>query len=152
MEKPRVDADQGHLDCPTLRLALVSVEAAQDRGHDRKRWPGHVIHEVPPHRSDVYRPGRVAHGLAGSGDVRGGDVPLTDYISATRYDQHNPMVADGLKGLGSFLGELASRNESMTYRALHKIVAEGTSSSPSAKWSLQGLRWRSSTSGASKTD
>ena len=53
-------------------------------------------------------------------------APLTDFISATQYHQHDPNVADGLEGFGAFLGDLASRNETMTYRTLHKIVGEGS--------------------------
>ncbi len=57
--------------------------------------------------------------------IGGQDVPLTGFISAANYAQHNPLVADGLEGFGAFLGELAARGEAMVYRRLHKIVGQG---------------------------
>lgn len=57
--------------------------------------------------------------------IGGQKLPLTDFISATRYDQHNPQVADGLDGFGQFLRELHERGEAMVYRTLHRIIAQG---------------------------
>ncbi|MGH9267287.1 MAG: nuclear transport factor 2 family protein [Acidimicrobiales bacterium] len=57
--------------------------------------------------------------------IGGKDLPLTDYISADRYDQHNPGVADGLEGFGAYLQQLHDLGGSMTYRQLHRIVGQG---------------------------
>ncbi len=57
--------------------------------------------------------------------IAGQHRPMTDFISATQYDQHNPQVADGLDGFGAFLGELAARGEAMVYRKLHRLVGQG---------------------------
>lgn len=49
---------------------------------------------------------------------------ITDFIG-TEYLQHNPAVADGLDGLGTFLGSLAENNISFSYSQRHRTVAEG---------------------------
>ncbi|USD67545.1 nuclear transport factor 2 family protein [Vibrio sp. SCSIO 43136] len=41
------------------------------------------------------------------------------------YRQHNPMVADGLSGLGQALEALAKAGTPMQYKANHKILGEG---------------------------
>ena len=50
---------------------------------------------------------------------------LTDYISTEQYDQHNPMVEDGLAGLGKALQMFAEAGKPMVYTQCHQIVAEG---------------------------
>ncbi len=57
--------------------------------------------------------------------IGGAERPLTDYISAEQYHQHNPLVADGLDGFGAFLADLHSRGETMTYKQLHRLVGQG---------------------------
>lgn len=57
--------------------------------------------------------------------IGGEHLPMTDFISTDQYDQHNPQVADGLDGFAAFLGELAARGETMTYRTLHKLIGQG---------------------------
>ncbi len=57
--------------------------------------------------------------------IAGEDRALTDYISTTQYDQHNPLVADGLEGFGAFLAGLHARGEAMEYRQVHKLVGQG---------------------------
>ena len=49
----------------------------------------------------------------------------TDFISATKYEQHNPEVADGLEGFGAFMKDLAAKGLVMVYEKLHQIHAEG---------------------------
>ena len=41
------------------------------------------------------------------------------------YLQHNPMVADGLSGLGAALGELAKQGMPMVFSKNHKILGQG---------------------------
>jgi predicted SnoaL-like aldol condensation-catalyzing enzyme len=56
----------------------------------------------------------------------GGQVEnITDYISAEKYHQHNPMVADGLEGLGAALAALAEAGTPMIYQKNHMILGEG---------------------------
>lgn len=50
---------------------------------------------------------------------------ITDYISTTQYDQHNPAVKDGLAGLGAALKALAEAGTPMVYEKNHKIIGEG---------------------------
>ena len=49
---------------------------------------------------------------------------ITNYIGEV-YHQHNPNVADGLDGLGAFIGYLAENNISFGYTKIHNVVAEG---------------------------
>ncbi|GAA6207244.1 nuclear transport factor 2 family protein [Cognatishimia sp. WU-CL00825] len=60
-------------------------------------------------------------------DVLHGKAPdkITDYISATHYHQHNPNVADGLEGLGAFIGYLTKNNIAFAYTDTPIIVAQG---------------------------
>jgi predicted SnoaL-like aldol condensation-catalyzing enzyme len=60
-------------------------------------------------------------------DVLHGQAPqkITDYISTETYLQHNPMVADGLDGLGAALKAMAEADQAMAYSATPIVVAEG---------------------------
>lgn len=49
---------------------------------------------------------------------------ITEYIGEA-YLQHNPQIADGLAGLGAFMGYLAENKISFSYRKIHNVVAEG---------------------------
>jgi predicted SnoaL-like aldol condensation-catalyzing enzyme len=50
---------------------------------------------------------------------------ITDYISTSQYDQHNPMVADGLDSLGKAVEALAQAGTPMVYVQNHLILGEG---------------------------
>lgn len=50
---------------------------------------------------------------------------ITDYISTTQYDQHNPAVADGLDALGEALEKMAKAGMPMVYKKNHIILGEG---------------------------
>jgi predicted SnoaL-like aldol condensation-catalyzing enzyme len=50
---------------------------------------------------------------------------ITDYISTETYIQHNPLVEDGLDGLGRFLESLAKEGKSMAYRETYLLVGSG---------------------------
>ena len=56
--------------------------------------------------------------------VKGEGDKLPNYIGEM-YHQHNPNVADGLEGLGNFIGYLTENNISFSYGKIHNIVAEG---------------------------
>jgi len=56
--------------------------------------------------------------------VNGEGDKLGTYIGET-YHQHNPNVADGLEGLGNFMGYLADNKISFGYKTIHNVVAEG---------------------------
>jgi predicted SnoaL-like aldol condensation-catalyzing enzyme len=60
-------------------------------------------------------------------DVLQGAAPskVAEYISTTSYTQHNPLVANGLDGLGAALKAFADAGQSMTYTRTPIIVAEG---------------------------
>jgi predicted SnoaL-like aldol condensation-catalyzing enzyme len=60
-------------------------------------------------------------------DVLHGKAPekITDYISTESYTQHNPMVANGLDGLGAALAAMAEAGQVMAYTGTHMVVAEG---------------------------
>ena len=50
---------------------------------------------------------------------------LTTYFNPTKYIQHNPMVADGLDGLGKAMKMMAENGMSMQYNTIHKTLGEG---------------------------
>ncbi|UWQ07581.1 nuclear transport factor 2 family protein [Aliiroseovarius crassostreae] len=60
-------------------------------------------------------------------DVLHGAAPekITDYISTETYIQHNPLVGNGLDGLGAALAALAEAGQAMAYTDTHMVVAEG---------------------------
>jgi predicted SnoaL-like aldol condensation-catalyzing enzyme len=60
-------------------------------------------------------------------DVLLGAAPqkITDYISTKTYTQHNPMVGNGLDGLGAALKAMAEAGQTMAYTKRHLLVAEG---------------------------
>ncbi|WP_282181832.1 nuclear transport factor 2 family protein [Aliiroseovarius marinus] len=60
-------------------------------------------------------------------DVLYGAAPekITDYISTETYIQHNPMVGNGLDGLGAALQAMAESGNAMKYEETHMVVADG---------------------------
>ena len=60
-------------------------------------------------------------------DVLFGKAPekITEYVSSEEYLQHNPMVKDGLTGLGEAIEYLTSQNNMFKYQKLHKVLGEG---------------------------
>ncbi|APD06622.1 hypothetical protein UJ101_01094 [Flavobacteriaceae bacterium UJ101] len=60
-------------------------------------------------------------------DVLFGKAPgkITEYVSSEQYDQHNPMVKDGLEGLNEAIKYLTSQNNMFVYKKTHKILGEG---------------------------
>jgi predicted SnoaL-like aldol condensation-catalyzing enzyme len=50
---------------------------------------------------------------------------LTHYISTETYIQHNPNIADGLKGLGEAVENMGKAGIKMEYKTVHRVVAEG---------------------------
>ena len=57
--------------------------------------------------------------------IGGQNDKITDYISTTQYDQHNPDVGDGLDGFGVFLGEMAASGRTMEYVKVHRLIGQG---------------------------
>ena len=53
------------------------------------------------------------------------EVPLTNYISAEQYHQHNPGVADGIDGLVAALTALAEAGTPMIYNQNHIVLGQG---------------------------
>lgn len=60
-------------------------------------------------------------------DVLQGAAPerVTDYVSTQNYIQHNPLVADGLDGLGAAMKAFAEAGQAMSYARTPIIVADG---------------------------
>ncbi|RXZ49945.1 nuclear transport factor 2 family protein [Agromyces binzhouensis] len=56
----------------------------------------------------------------------GGDRSArTEYVSADRYVQHNPEVADGLDGLADAVAAWSAAGRRLRYDAVRQVVAEG---------------------------
>lgn len=50
---------------------------------------------------------------------------ITDYISTEQYDQHNPVVDDGVTGLDEGLQALAEAGTPIVYEKIHTVLGEG---------------------------
>lgn len=50
---------------------------------------------------------------------------LTSYFDNGKYMQHNPVIADGLDGLGAALKTMAENGVIMRYDKIHKVLGEG---------------------------
>ncbi|HMQ49747.1 MAG TPA: nuclear transport factor 2 family protein [Saprospiraceae bacterium] len=50
---------------------------------------------------------------------------ITDYISAEKYDQHNPAIKDGLSGIMEAVEYLVSQNNMFQYTKIHQVLGEG---------------------------
>ncbi|MGR3659782.1 MAG: nuclear transport factor 2 family protein [Paracoccaceae bacterium] len=58
--------------------------------------------------------------------LMGGRADLvTDYISTTQYDQHNPDVGDGLEGFGKHLQEIEKSGQVSKYLKVHHLLGQG---------------------------
>ncbi len=60
-------------------------------------------------------------------DVLKGKNPtkITEYICGTQYDQHNPMVQDGLTGLNEAIEYLTAQDNMFRYHKTHRVLGEG---------------------------
>jgi predicted SnoaL-like aldol condensation-catalyzing enzyme len=60
-------------------------------------------------------------------DVLMGKNPgmISEYISAEKYDQHNPGIKDGLSGIVEAVEYLTSQNNMFKYTKIHKVLGEG---------------------------
>lgn len=67
----------------------------------------------------------IVKGLIDNVFIGGKAETITDYISAEQYDQHNPMVKDGLTGLNEAITYLASQNNMFIYHKTHKLIGKG---------------------------
>ena len=50
---------------------------------------------------------------------------LAEFFKGDEYIQHNTQIGDGLSGLGTALEVLKKKGISMTYKKVHKVIAEG---------------------------
>lgn len=50
---------------------------------------------------------------------------ITEYISSEQYDQHNPGIKDGLKGIVEAVEYLTSQDNMFKYTKIHKVLGEG---------------------------
>ncbi|MBI3235845.1 MAG: nuclear transport factor 2 family protein, partial [Bacteroidetes bacterium] len=57
--------------------------------------------------------------------VNGKMEKLQGYFDGDNYKQHNPLIGDGLSGLGKALGEWAKQGITMKYDTVHKVLGEG---------------------------
>lgn len=58
--------------------------------------------------------------------IGGNFEALPQYISAQIYHQHNPLVGDGLEGLGAFVQSLADQGLGFGYTENHILLGEGS--------------------------
>ncbi|MEL7217824.1 MAG: nuclear transport factor 2 family protein, partial [Pseudomonadota bacterium] len=60
-------------------------------------------------------------------DVLMGKDPakITEYISAERYAQHSPAIADGLDGIIAAVQELTAEGNMFSYTEIHAVLGEG---------------------------
>lgn len=60
-------------------------------------------------------------------DVLMGKNPskISEHISAEQYDQHNPGIKDGLKGIVEAVESLTAQNNMFKYTKIHKVLGEG---------------------------
>lgn len=57
--------------------------------------------------------------------ISGQTDKITDHISTGQYDQHNPLVGDGLDGFCTFLGEMAANGQTMEHVKVHRLIRQG---------------------------
>lgn len=57
--------------------------------------------------------------------VKGEMDKVANFFDGDHYIQHNPMVGDGLSGLGSALKAMAKQGIKMEYYKVHKVLGEG---------------------------
>ena len=57
--------------------------------------------------------------------TRGEFDRLTEFVSQDMYLQHNPLIADGLDGLGAFIGSLAENDIAFYFTSSPVVVATG---------------------------
>ncbi len=57
--------------------------------------------------------------------VEGQMDKLAAYFDGDHYLQHNPLIGDGLSGLGKALAAWAKKGITMTYNKIHKVLGEG---------------------------
>jgi len=57
--------------------------------------------------------------------VQGQMDKVRNFFAGDSYLQHNPMVADGVSGLGAALAEMAKQGIAMKFDRVHKILGEG---------------------------
>ncbi len=57
--------------------------------------------------------------------VNGRGETMTKYVSTETYIQHNPLVGDGIEGVGAFMTQMAEAGTPMVYKYVHKILGQG---------------------------
>jgi predicted SnoaL-like aldol condensation-catalyzing enzyme len=58
--------------------------------------------------------------------LKGADFSVvTNYVSITSYQQHDPEAADGRDGWGAAVATWAKAGKQLSYGTIHKIIAEG---------------------------
>ncbi len=57
--------------------------------------------------------------------INGRGEKMTDYVSTETYIQHNPLVADGVEGVGAFMQQMAEAGTPMVYKYVYKILGQG---------------------------
>lgn len=89
---------------------------------------GHTMLDGPTEATDLGHTDAnkaLVSGLVDDVLVNGRVEKLASYFDGDRYVQHNPMVADGVSGLGAALAEMARSGMTMKYTKVHKVLGEG---------------------------
>ncbi len=50
---------------------------------------------------------------------------MQDYFNGNEYIQHNPMISDGLSGLGEAIADMVKAGRKMDFNKLHMVLGEG---------------------------
>ena len=103
-----------HWDAVTPKVAQTASGRSQIDG------PTQVVDQ---HKTDENK--QLVRDLIDKVFIGGQSQIITQYISTEQYDQHNPMVKDGLNGLVEAIQYLSSQNNMFKYYKVHKLLGEG---------------------------
>jgi predicted SnoaL-like aldol condensation-catalyzing enzyme len=89
---------------------------------------GHTMLDGPTEATDLDRTEENRHVVTSFVDdilVNGRLDRLAGYYDGDRYIQHNPLIADGLSGLGQALAAMAAQGVTMKYERVHRVLGHG---------------------------
>jgi predicted SnoaL-like aldol condensation-catalyzing enzyme len=103
---------------------------------------GHSQVDGPTDPTDLHRTEqnkRLVRGFLDDVLIGGRSEKLTDYVSTETYIQHNPLIGDGLDGLGEYLAALAARGETTAYEEVHLVIGCGDFVAAMSEMTLAGV-------------
>ncbi len=99
---------------------LIDLAPANPSGHTQTDGPTTAI---DLDKTAVNK--ALVHDFVSSILMKGEMEKIGNYIEGDNYTQHNPVIADGLSGLGKALEGMAKQGISMVYTKIHKVLGEG---------------------------